>query len=113
MAYPTAAGTTSLSGTYIPEIWSSKLLVKFYEGTCLSEVSNTDYEGEIKQKGDKVHINQIPDITTREKEWTDNITIRGHHHTIIGVCDKGGILQTPKFGIIEDWNNQCFQKLTG
>jgi len=45
MAYPVANGTVSYSGTYIPEVWAAKLLVKFYEGTALSEVANTEYEG--------------------------------------------------------------------
>ena len=33
------------SGTFIPTLWSKKLLVKFYEQTMLSEITNTDYEG--------------------------------------------------------------------
>jgi len=33
------------SGTFIPTLWSKKLLVKFYEQTMLSEICNTDYEG--------------------------------------------------------------------
>jgi len=31
------------SGTFIPTLWSKKLLVKFYEQTMLSEICNTDY----------------------------------------------------------------------
>ena len=54
MAYPTAQGVESFSGTYIPEVWSTKLLVKFYEGTALTEVSNTDYEGEIRLQGSRI-----------------------------------------------------------
>lgn len=45
MAYPTAAGTLSHSGTMVPEVWSGKLLVKFYKATVFGEISNTDYEG--------------------------------------------------------------------
>lgn len=65
MAYPVAATVTTMSGTYIPEIWSLKTLVKFYTATVFGEISNTDYEGEIQKFGDKVHIRTIPDITMR------------------------------------------------
>jgi hypothetical protein len=61
-----AAGTPQYSGTFIPEIWSGKLLVKFYAATVVAAISNTDYEGEIKDVGDKVKIRQVPDITIRD-----------------------------------------------
>jgi len=37
--------TAGLSGTYIPEIWSGKLIVKFYQATVFGAIANTDYEG--------------------------------------------------------------------
>lgn len=66
MAYPVAPGKTGFSGTYIPEIWSTNMLIKFYKNTCLSEISNTDYEGEISGKGDKVKIRTVPDIAIKD-----------------------------------------------
>jgi hypothetical protein len=51
------------SGTFIPTVWSSKLNVKFYANTTFGDVSNTNWEGEIKNMGDKVVINNIPSIT--------------------------------------------------
>ncbi len=36
--------STPHSGTFIPTLWSKKLLVKFYEQTMLTEVTNTDYK---------------------------------------------------------------------
>lgn len=65
MAYPVTPGGVAYSGKWIPEIWSAKLNVKFYDMTVLAAISNTDYEGEIRDKGDKVIIRQIPTITTR------------------------------------------------
>lgn len=53
----------SYSGTFIPAIWSSKLNVKFYANTTFGDVSNTSWEGDIKNMGDKVVINNIPSIT--------------------------------------------------
>ena len=50
------------SSRFIPEVWSSTLLRKFYEATVLAAISNTDYEGEISSYGDKVHIRTVPDI---------------------------------------------------
>jgi hypothetical protein len=64
--YPTASGVQSMSGIYIPEIWSLKTLVKFYLTTVFGEIANTDYEGEIKKFGDTVNIRTIPDITIRK-----------------------------------------------
>jgi hypothetical protein len=66
MAYPNQAGTPSYSGTFIPEIWSSKLQVKFYDATVLAAISNTDYEGEIRNQGDKVKIRTIPSIVIND-----------------------------------------------
>lgn len=51
------------SGTFIPSVWSSKLNVKFYASTTFGDVSNTNWEGEIKSMGDKVVINNVPSIT--------------------------------------------------
>ena len=54
------------SGTFIPVLWSTKLIEKFYASTVLAAISNTDYEGEIKNKGDTVVIRQKPTITIRD-----------------------------------------------
>jgi hypothetical protein len=51
------------SGTFIPSLWSAKLNKKFYLTTVFGEITNTDYAGEISGLGDKVVINNIPDVT--------------------------------------------------
>jgi hypothetical protein len=62
--YYTAGSTTdAYAGKFIPEIWSGKLQVKFYQTTVLSEITNNDWEGEIKDQGDKVEIRTVPTIT--------------------------------------------------
>lgn len=74
MSVPIAAGSGvpdySNAGTskFIPEIWSGKLVVKFYDATVLAAISNTDYEGEIKSKGDKVIIRTRASITINDYE---------------------------------------------
>lgn len=62
MSYPITAGSPTLSGNFIPEIWSGKTLIKFYASTIFGDIANTDYEGEITKYGDKVKIRTIPDI---------------------------------------------------
>src|SRR6188508_137930 len=61
--WPTGSAGNNLSATgFIPEIWSGKMIEKFYHTTVLGAISNTDYEGEIKNYGDKVIIRTKPTI---------------------------------------------------
>ncbi len=53
----------SYSGAFIPTLWSGKLLAKFYQNTMLSEIANTDYEGELKNQGDTIRIRLAPSIS--------------------------------------------------
>lgn len=66
MAYPVAAGRAQYAGTFIPEIWSGKLVEHFYDATVLAAISNTDYEGEIRKFGDTVNIRTTPTITIND-----------------------------------------------
>jgi len=65
MGYPVASGRTNYSGNFIPEIWSGKLIENFYDATVLSAISNTNYEGEIRNMGDTVNIRTTPTITIK------------------------------------------------
>lgn len=58
--------TPDYSGSFIPTLWSGKLLAKFYQNTMLSEIMNTDYEGELKNKGDTIRIRTAPSITIND-----------------------------------------------
>lgn len=65
--YPTGGtGNAFQSNGFIPEIWSGKLVEKFYASTVLAAISNTDYEGEIRNQGDRVKIRTKPTITIRD-----------------------------------------------
>jgi hypothetical protein len=66
MAYPTAAGVPSFSGTYVPYIFAGKLLEKFYDATVFGAIANTDYEGSISDMGDKVIIRTVPDVSIND-----------------------------------------------
>ncbi len=50
------------SGTFIPTLWSAKFNAKFYASTVFGEIANTDWQGEITGLGDKVVIQNVPDI---------------------------------------------------
>jgi hypothetical protein len=64
MSLNAASGFFQNAGFTIPEIWSTKLNVEFYEASVLAAISNTAYEGEIKEYGDKVQIRSLPSIST-------------------------------------------------
>lgn len=83
MSFPVAASPWSgptpspaYAGIFIPEIWSGKLLEKFYAATILAAIANTDYEGEIKNKGDTVHIRTRPTITIADYESDQDLVIQ-------------------------------------
>tara|TARA_Y100001937_G_scaffold120774_1_gene178476 strand:- start:47 stop:952 length:906 start_codon:yes stop_codon:yes gene_type:complete len=63
MAFAISPGHPSYTGNFIPEIWSGKLIENFYDATVLAAISNTDYEGEIRNMGDTVNIRTTPEIT--------------------------------------------------
>lgn len=73
MAYPIsgapefgAVPSTPYTGVFIPELWSGKLIEKFYSSTVLAAMANTDYEGEIANYGDTVNIRSKPDIAIND-----------------------------------------------
>lgn len=78
------------SGGFIPQIFSRKVNVKFYANTILTDISNTDWEGEIKQSGDAVTINNIPTITVRDYNVnTDMVSEVPKAETIQLLIDSG------------------------
>ncbi|UDQ97885.1 hypothetical protein AAEX28_12950 [Lentisphaerota bacterium WC36G] len=64
--FPVTESATSKSGIYTPTVWSNQLLAMFYASTCLGEIANTDYQGEIQRFGDKIVINELHNITIRD-----------------------------------------------
>jgi hypothetical protein len=65
MTFPVSSGRPNYSGNFIPEIWSGKLIENFYDATVLAAISNTTYEGEIRNMGDTVNIRTTPEITIK------------------------------------------------
>ncbi len=82
MAFPVGtpySGSTpspAYAGIFIPEIWSGKLIEKFYAASVIPAIANTDYEGEIKNKGDTVKIRTRPTITITDYEADQELAIQ-------------------------------------
>lgn len=68
--YGPGAGTSN----FIPEVWSGKLIEKFYRTTVFGEIASTDYEGEIAGFGANVIIRGVPDITVSDYVIGNNLT---------------------------------------
>ena len=67
--FPTQGSFTTnpeYTGTFIPQLWSSKLNAKFFANTMMTEIANTDWEGEIANQGDTIRIRTAPSITIRD-----------------------------------------------
>jgi hypothetical protein len=56
------ATSPAYSGSFIPTIWSAKLNAKFYTASTFADICNKNWEGDVSNVGDKVIINNIPDI---------------------------------------------------
>lgn len=90
MPFPIAPGSVSYSGTFIPEIWSKKLIEKFYDSTVLTAISNTNYEGEIRNQGDKVIIRTIPSLSINDYKSGQTLTNQRPESTNVELLiDKG------------------------
>jgi hypothetical protein len=59
--------------TFVPEIWSAALLASLKKAQVFARLANRNYEGEISQAGDTVHITSIsrPTIAT----YVPNVTV--------------------------------------
>lgn len=104
MSYPTSAGSpgtggvapnVAYSGTFIPTIWSGKLIEKFYDATVLAAIANTDYAGEITNQGDKVVIRTKPTITINDYAADQSITVERPSSNIVELLiDQGKYFAT-------------------
>nr|UVX75037.1 MAG: coat protein [Bacteriophage sp.] len=51
---------------FIPKVWSAKILEALDKELVYAGLFNTDYEGEITEAGDTVHIEQVGDVTIKD-----------------------------------------------
>ena len=59
--------------TFIPELWSARLLYALDKSHVAANLVNRNYEGQIRQQGDTVHINSIGTVTVNN--YTRNTDI--------------------------------------
>lgn len=108
--YPAGgAGNTLATNGFIPAIWSGKLVEKFYNSTVLSAISNTDYQGEIKNQGDTVKIRTKPTITINTYRADGVLALERPVGSVIELLiDKGKYFNTILDDVMEvqsDLNN--------
>jgi hypothetical protein len=66
------------------------MIEKYYDGTVLSQISNTDYEGEIRNQGDKVIIRTVPTLEINDYSIGQTlVNQRPESPTIEMLVDKG------------------------
>lgn len=61
--------------SFIPTLWNARLLYNLEKAHVATNIVNRNYEGEIKNVGDKVKINTISDITIRSYSAGTPITV--------------------------------------
>lgn len=119
--YPSTSAMPQSSGTFVPQIWSTKLLTKFYLKTVYTEISNTDYEGEIKNHGDEVIIRERADIAISDyvkggglnyenpSHATTNLVIDQGHYFAFNLFDVDRV-QTD-LQLMDDWSSDGAEKM--
>jgi hypothetical protein len=63
---------------YIPGLYSPILLEKFHDNTFLTRVTNRDYEGQLRNAGDRITIRQLPEVQTYRYRKGMNIPYQGY-----------------------------------
>lgn len=108
--YPTGSAANGLkTAGFIPDIWSGKLIEKFYAATVLAAISNTDYEGEIRNQGDVVKIRTKPTITIKDYRADGLLELERPKGSLVELnIDKGKYFNTILDDVMEvqsDLNN--------
>ena len=62
-----------MPSNFIPEVWSKKLLKIFDKSVVMAKLVNTDFEGDIQNAGDTVHVRTFGDVTIND--YTRDMTL--------------------------------------
>ena len=79
--------------TFIPELWSARLLYALEKAHIATNLVNRNYEGEISNHGDTVHINTIGAITV--KSYTKNTDIADPE--VLSTTDQTLVIDQSKY----------------
>lgn len=80
MPVPAAAGYPQYSGSLISPVFRMDLLERFYDTTIYSDISSTEYTGELTKGGDQITFMREPKVTVRDYDKNGKII----HDTIDG-----------------------------
>ena len=88
--FPTAAGVPNMSGTYIPRLYASQLLVAFYAASVFGAIATTEHEAQLQKFGDTLRIRTLPDIAVRTYTKGQNLQYEAPDPSYVDlVIDKG------------------------
>ncbi len=76
MVMPLTAGLPGQSDTYAIQKWVPSALEKFFGASTFAAVTNTKYEGVIKNSGDTVYVRTIPDMEVWDYVAGQNVPIQ-------------------------------------
>ena len=79
--------------TFIPELWSARLLYALEKSHVATNLVNRNYEGVIANQGDTVHINSIGAVTV--KDYTKNSNIADPE--ILTTADQTLVIDQAKY----------------
>lgn len=79
--------------TFIPELWSARLLYALEKAHVATNLVNRNYEGEISNHGDTVHINTIGAITVNS--YTKNTDIADPE--VLSTTDQTLVIDQSKY----------------
>lgn len=66
--------TVTTAANFIPEIWSAETRVATEANLVMAKLVNRQFEGEISQYGDTVHVGDISDLTAQVKSANTDVT---------------------------------------
>jgi hypothetical protein len=69
----TRQGNNLPNGNFNPVIWSKKLNNKYYAQCFLNDITNSDYEGEIKGQGSQVTIRTRPTVQVNDYQVNQDV----------------------------------------
>jgi len=73
--YPVYSFGQGNQSNWIPVLFAGKTLEKFYAASTVTNISTTDYVGEVKNVGDRVIIRTVPNITIRDYQKGGTLTL--------------------------------------
>jgi len=66
--------TTTTAANFIPELWSPMVKRAVESNLTMARLVMRDFEGEIRQKGDTVHIADISNLSVGDKSASSNVS---------------------------------------